>query len=102
MSPHAAKAAHEQARCEWTMKKVMRATACGFSVGLMVTTALAQQPVTNSAFEPRAYCRAWLNYTGSATDAFSRGACVGTVEAIFFMMGEFPAEHRYSRCLPEN
>jgi hypothetical protein len=82
----------------------MRALVLGIAMGLMGTSALAQED-KYSANYMLPYCRATLNNKAPTLplDEVMQGMCVGIIDAINFMMGEFPPEDKeHSACPPNN
>ena len=80
----------------------MRALVLGIAMGLVVGTALAQEN-KSSANYMLPYCRAAANNQAPtlASDAVMQGMCVGIVDAIDFMMSEFPPDEKeFSSCPP--
>jgi hypothetical protein len=81
----------------------MRAVALGIALGLMGMSAMAQEPDKYSANYMLRHCRAAVNNENLArpADAAMQGMCVGIIDAIGFMMSEFPPkEKEQSSCPP--
>ncbi len=81
----------------------MRAVVLGIAMGLAVETLALAQEDKHSANYMLPYCRAAVNKEDLTrpTDAVVRGVCVGIIEAIDFMMSEFPPQEKeYSSCPP--
>jgi Rap1a immunity proteins len=82
----------------------MRALIIGIATALVLAnSALAQEQDKFSANSMLPYCRAAVNNQAPAltSDAIMQGMCVGIVDAIDFMMSEFPPDEKdFSSCLP--
>jgi Rap1a immunity proteins len=80
----------------------MRAAVLGIAMGMMGVSALAQENKQSASYM-LPHCRAAVNKEELArpADAVVRGVCIGIIEAIDFMMSEFPPqEKQYSSCPP--
>jgi hypothetical protein len=83
----------------------MRALAPAIAMGLIVATSVQAQDDKSSAKYMLRYCRAAVNNQAPALplDAVMQGMCVGVIEAISYMMSEFPPEEKeYKTCPPNN
>ncbi len=81
----------------------MRAVVLGIAIGLVVgALAVAQEPDKDSANYMLRYCRAALNNETLThfADAAMAGMCVGIIDAIGFMMSEFPLEEKEKSSCP--
>ena len=81
----------------------MRALVLGIAMGLVVgTSALAQEPDKYSASYMLRYCRAAVNNEALTrpADAAMEGMCVGIIDAIGFMMSEFPPQEKEKSSCP--
>ena len=83
----------------------MRALALGTAIGLLAgTSALAQQDDKYTANYMLPYCRAAVNNQAPTLtiDAVLQGMCVGIVDAIDFIMSNYPPkEKEYRSCPPD-
>jgi Rap1a immunity proteins len=80
----------------------MRAVVLGIAMGLVVgTLALAQEDKDSANYMLR-YCRAAVNNEALTRppDAAMAGMCVGIIDAIGFMMSEFPPEQKEKSSCP--
>ncbi len=83
----------------------MRSVVLGIAIGLVAGTLALAQEDKHSANYMLPHCRAAVNKEDVTrpADAVARGVCVGLIEAIDFMMSEFPPQEKeYSSCLPSN
>ena len=81
----------------------MQAVVLGIAMGLTAGTLALAQEDKDSANYMLPYCRAAVNKeeVTRPTDAVVRGVCVGIIEAIDFMMSEYPPQDKeYSSCPP--
>jgi Rap1a immunity proteins len=79
----------------------MRAIVLGIAMGLVGMSALAQENKFTATYM-LPYCRAAVNNQAPAltSDAVMQGMCVGIVDAIDFMMSEYPPEEQEHRSCP--
>jgi len=79
----------------------MRAVVLGIAVGLMASSALAQEDKDSAEYMLR-YCRAAMNNEALTrpADAAMQGMCVGIIDAIGLMMSEFPPEQKEKSSCP--
>jgi hypothetical protein len=81
----------------------MRALVLGIAMGLVVGTSALAQEDKSSANYMLPYCRAAANNQPPAltSDAIMQGMCVGIVDAIDFVLSEFPPDEKeFSSCPP--
>jgi len=81
----------------------MRTLVLGIAMGLMVgISALAQEPDRYSADYMLRYCRAAVSNEALTrpADATMEGMCVGIIDAIGFMMSEFPPQEKEKSSCP--
>jgi len=80
----------------------MRTLVLGIAMGLVVgTSALAQEDKDSANYMLR-YCRAAVNNEALTrpADAAIEGMCVGIIDAIGFMMSEFPPQEKEKSSCP--
>jgi Rap1a immunity proteins len=80
----------------------MRTLVLGIAMGLVVgTSALAQEDKDSANYMLR-YCRATVNNEALTrpADAAIEGMCVGIIDAIGFMMSEFPPQEKEKSSCP--
>src|SRR5919204_1523746 len=83
----------------------MRALALGTAIGLIATSALAQQDDKLTAKYLLPYCRDAITNKAPtmSSDAVMQGMCVGMVDALDFLMSELPPEDKeYRSCPPSD
>jgi hypothetical protein len=81
----------------------MRALIFGIAMGLIVGTSALAQEDKSSANYMLPYCRAAANNQAPTltSDAIMQGMCVGIVDAIDFVLSEFPPDEKeFSSCPP--
>jgi Rap1a immunity proteins len=81
----------------------MRTLVLGIAMGLVVgISALAQEPDKYSADYMLRYCRAAVSNEALTrpADAAMEGMCVGIIDAIGFMMSEFPPQEKEKSSCP--
>ena len=80
----------------------MRGLVLGIAIGLIATSALAQQDDKFTAKYLLPYCRDAINNKAPtmSSDAVMQGMCVGMVDALDFLMSDLPAED--SSCPPSD
>ena len=83
----------------------MRGLVLGIAIGLIATSALAQQDDKFTAKYLLPYCRDAINNKAPtmSSDAVMQGMCVGMVDALDFLMSDLPAEDKeYRSCPPSD
>ena len=83
----------------------MRASIIGIALGLIATSALAQQDEKFTAKYLLPYCRDAMNNKAPtmSSDAVMPGMCVGMVDALDLIMSELPVEDKeYRSCPPSD
>jgi hypothetical protein len=84
---------------------MMRASIIGIALGLIATSALAQQDEKFTAKYLLPYCRDAINNKAPSmsSDAVMQGMCVGMVDALDLIMSELPVEDKeYRSCPPSD
>src|SRR5438132_11719259 len=82
----------------------MQAVVLGIAIGLTAGTLALAQEDKDSANYMLPYCRAAVNdeTVTRPADAAMQGMCVGTIDAIGFMMSEFPPEEKEKSSCPSS
>jgi hypothetical protein len=83
-------------------QNTMRALILGIAIGLVAESLALAQEDKHSANYMLPYCRVAVNKEeiSRPADGVVRGVCIGIIEAIDFMMSEYPPEEKEKRSCP--